>query len=208
MAQTVLITGGSRGIGAACVRTFAENGWNTAFTYSKSREAADRLAGETGALALLADQQDTAAVELAVAEGKARFGTIDAVVCNAGIAEQKLFQNITDADWMRMLDVNLMGTVRTIRAVLPDVYKRQAELGQTSCALTDHGVMYGVIDFYRACKAKGIHPVIGCEVYLAPHSRFDRSYINGEWHTPVSCTHLDVYKRQRMCFAAVWRITD
>ena len=105
MAQTVLITGGSRGIGAACVRTFAENGWNTAFTYSKSREAADRLAEETGALALLADQQDTAAVELAV----------------AGIAEQKLFQNITDADWMRMLDVNLMGTVRTIRAVLPEM---------------------------------------------------------------------------------------
>ena len=121
MAQTVLITGGSRGIGAACVRVFAENGWNTAFTYSKSREAADRLAGETGALALSADQQDTAAVELAVAEGKARFGTIDAVVCNAGIAEQKLFQNITDADWMRMLDVNLMGTVRTIRAVLPEM---------------------------------------------------------------------------------------
>ena len=54
-------------------------------------------------------------------EVKARFGTIDAVVCNAGIAEQKLFQNITDADWMRMLDVNLMGTVRTIRAVLPEM---------------------------------------------------------------------------------------
>ena len=52
---------------------------------------------------------------------EARFGTIDAVVCNAGIAEQKLFQNITDADWMRMLDVNLMGTVRTIRAVLPEM---------------------------------------------------------------------------------------
>ena len=127
MAQTVLITGGSRGIGAACVRTFAENGWNTAFTYSKSREAADRLAGETGALALLADQQDTTAVELAVAEGKARFGTIDAVVCNAGIAEQKLFQNITDADWMRMLDVNLMGTVRTIRAVLPEMLHNTRE---------------------------------------------------------------------------------
>ena len=57
---------------------------------------------------------------------------------------------------------------------------RVAALGQTSCALTDHGVMYGVIDFYRACKAKGIHPVIGCEVYLAPHSRHDRGYINGE----------------------------
>ena len=57
----------------------------------------------------------------AAAEVKARFGTIDAVVCNAGIADQKLFQNITDADWMRMLDVNLMGTVRTIRAVLPEM---------------------------------------------------------------------------------------
>ena len=122
MAQTVLITGGSRGIGAACVRTFAENGWNTAFTYSKSREAADRLADETGALALpcrpAGYRGGRAGRRRKV---KARFGTIDAVVCNAGIAEQKLFQNITDADWMRMLDVNLMGTVRTIRAVLPEM---------------------------------------------------------------------------------------
>ena len=121
MAQTVLITGGSRGIGAACVRAFAADGWHTAFTYRSSREAAEQLAGETGALALAADQQDTVAVELAVAEVKARFGGIDAVVCNAGIAEQKLFQNITDADWMHMLDVNLMGAVRTIRAVLPEL---------------------------------------------------------------------------------------
>lgn len=121
MAQTVLITGGSRGIGAACVRAFAADGWHTAFTYRSSREAAEQLAGETGALALAADQQDTVAVELAVAEVKARFGGIDAVVCNAGIAEQKLFQNITDADWMHMLDVNLMGAVRIIRAVLPEL---------------------------------------------------------------------------------------
>ena len=73
---------------------------------------------------------------------------------------------------------------------------RVAELGQTSCALTDHGVMYGVIDFYRACKAKGIHPVIGCEVYLAPHSRFDRSYINGEWHTHLIllCENMTGYR--------------
>ena len=105
MAQTVLITGGSRGIGAACVRTFAENGWNIAFTYSKSREAADRLADETGALAFRADQQDTAAVELAAAEVKARFGTIDAVVCNAGIAEQKLFQNIRHHLNLKVVDL-------------------------------------------------------------------------------------------------------
>ncbi len=73
---------------------------------------------------------------------------------------------------------------------------RVAELGQTACALTDHGVMYGVIDFYRACKAKGIHPVIGCEVYLAPHSRFDRSYLNGEWHSHLIllCENMTGYR--------------
>jgi len=60
---------------------------------------------------------------------------------------------------------------------------RVAALGQTAVALTDHGVMYGVIDFYRACKKKGIHPVIGCEVYLAPRSRFDRHYNDGESHS-------------------------
>ncbi|MDO5142318.1 MAG: DNA polymerase III subunit alpha [Eubacteriales bacterium] len=73
---------------------------------------------------------------------------------------------------------------------------RVAALGQTACALTDHGVMYGVIDFYRACKAKGIHPVIGCEVYLAPHSRHDRSYINGEWHSHLIllCENMTGYR--------------
>ncbi len=73
---------------------------------------------------------------------------------------------------------------------------RVAVLGQTACALTDHGVMYGVIDFYRACKAKGIHPVIGCEVYLAPHSRFDRSYLNGEWHSHLIllCENMTGYR--------------
>ncbi len=56
--------------------------------------------------------------------------------------------------------------------------------------------MYGVIDFYRACKAKGIHPVIGCEVYLAPHSRFDRSYRNGEWHSHLIllCENMTGYR--------------
>ncbi len=56
------------------------------------------------------------------------------------------------------------------------VAKRAAELGQTALAITDHGVMYGVIDFYRACKAAGIKPIIGCEVYVAPRSMEDKQY--------------------------------
>ena len=51
---------------------------------------------------------------------------------------------------------------------------RVKELGMQSCAITDHGTMYGVVDFYRECKANGIKPVIGCEVYVAPNSRFDK----------------------------------
>ena len=52
--------------------------------------------------------------------------------------------------------------------------QRVKELGQDAVAITDHGVMYGVIDFYKACKAEGIKPIIGCEVYVAPRTRFDK----------------------------------
>ena len=57
---------------------------------------------------------------------------------------------------------------------------RVKELGMDSAAITDHGVMFGVIDFYREAKAAGIHPVLGCEVYVAPNSRFDKEASGGE----------------------------
>ncbi len=57
---------------------------------------------------------------------------------------------------------------------------RVKELGMDSAAITDHGVMYGVIDFYRAARAAGINPILGCEVYVAPGSRFDREAGSGE----------------------------
>ena len=57
---------------------------------------------------------------------------------------------------------------------------RVKELGMTAAAITDHGVMYGVIDFYKAAKAAGINPILGCEVYVAPNSRFDREKVSGE----------------------------
>lgn len=57
---------------------------------------------------------------------------------------------------------------------IKDIPKRAKELGMDSIALTDHGVMYGVIDFYKACKAEGVKPIIGCEVYVAPRTRFDK----------------------------------
>ena len=57
---------------------------------------------------------------------------------------------------------------------IKELVSRAKELGMDSLAITDHGVMYGVIDFYRAAKAAGINPVLGCEIYVAPGSRFDR----------------------------------
>ena len=57
---------------------------------------------------------------------------------------------------------------------ISECVKRVKELGMNACAITDHGVMYGVIDFYKAARAEGINPVIGCEVYVAPGSRFDK----------------------------------
>lgn len=63
---------------------------------------------------------------------------------------------------------------------IKEYVKRVKELGMDSAAITDHGVMYGVIDFYRAAKEAGINPVIGCEVYVAPNSRFDKELTGGE----------------------------
>ena len=57
---------------------------------------------------------------------------------------------------------------------IPELVRRVKELGMGACAITDHGVMYGVIEFYKACKAEGIKPIIGCEVYVAPGSRFEK----------------------------------
>ena len=63
---------------------------------------------------------------------------------------------------------------------ISDYVSRVKELGMDSAAITDHGVMYGVVEFYQACQAQGIRPVIGCEVYVAPGSRFDRETTRGD----------------------------
>lgn len=65
-------------------------------------------------------------------------------------------------------------------AKIKSLVKRAKELGYDSLAITDHGVMYGVIDFYEAAKAEGIKPILGCEIYVSPGSRFDRETNRGE----------------------------
>ena len=63
---------------------------------------------------------------------------------------------------------------------IKEYVKRIKELGMDSGAITDHGVMYGVIDFYKEARANDIKPILGCEVYVAPNSRFDKELTGGE----------------------------
>ncbi len=73
--------------------------------------------------------------------------------------------------------------------------ERVKELGQTSIAITDHGVMYGVVDFYKAAKKAGVHPIIGCEVYVATRTRFDKvNRMDGSYHLVLLCENETGYR--------------
>lgn len=122
---SVFITGGSRGIGAACVRAFCKEGRPTAFTYAARKDKADALATKPAHSRFRRTARTRDAVERAVQAAREACGAIDTLVCNAGIAQQKLFQDISDEEWLHMLNVNLMGAVRAVRAVLPDMLHRQ-----------------------------------------------------------------------------------
>ena len=130
MAGSVLITGGTRGIGRAAVKAFARAGWRVAFTYRENRAAAASLLEEfPHAVALAGDVSHRDEAERCVAEARVCLGPLDALVCNAGIAQQKMFCDLTNDDWDRMLGVNLMGAVHFIRAVLPDlIHKKQGSI--------------------------------------------------------------------------------
>lgn len=129
MGKTVLITGASGGIGSACARAFARDGWQVALHYGKNQTAALTLRQQLRELGcdaecFRADVSDPAQVNDCVQQVLARFLRIDALVCCAGIAQQKLFSDITDRDWRQMVDVNLGGVFAFDRAVLPDMLKR------------------------------------------------------------------------------------
>lgn len=112
----VLITGGSRGIGAACVRAFCKQGDRVAFIYRQAEECAKALSVETGAIAIQADVSNPDQAAEAVARAERELGGLDVLVNNAGIAQIKLFDALTDEDWRRMIDVNLGGAFYITRA--------------------------------------------------------------------------------------------
>ena len=119
--MNVVITGGSRGIGAEAVRRFSALGHRVAFLYEKRHDAARAVAAETGAEAVCCDVADPAAVRAAFAA----LPEPDLLITCAGIAYAGLIQDTTDDQWQRIFDVNVGGLFHAVRAVVPGMVRRQ-----------------------------------------------------------------------------------
>ena len=125
MSKTVLITGASRGIGAATAELFAEEGYNVIINYLNNEEAAVRLAEKTGGTAMKADVSDIGQMSKLVDEVIEKYKKIDVLVNNAGISVHGLFDMVPPEDVKRLFDVNVFGMFNTTRLVLPHMIRRK-----------------------------------------------------------------------------------
>ena len=127
--KNVLITGGSRGIGAALVRAFAGAGYAVAFTYKSSVDAAEKLAAECGALAIRADAELPEEIERSLAEVRDRLGEIDVLINNVGISSFSLLTDVSLEDWNRTMAVNLTSAFLYSKGVIRGmVNKKQGRI--------------------------------------------------------------------------------
>lgn len=120
--MTVVVTGGSRGIGAETVRQFAARGDTVYFLYEKEHEQAKAVAKETGATAICCDVADGQAVKAAFRQ----IPDVDILVCNAGISVTGLIHQMEEAQWDRLFAVNVKGIYHCVNAALPLLLQKQA----------------------------------------------------------------------------------
>jgi len=119
--STVVITGGSRGIGAAAVARFAAKNHRVFFLYEKNHEAARAVAEKTGATAICCDVADAAAVQAAFRQ----IGDTDILICNAGICSYGLMSQTPEAEWDRVFAVNVKGIYNCVNAATPYFLRKQ-----------------------------------------------------------------------------------
>ena len=120
--KTIVITGGSRGIGAAAVELFAARGDRVYFLYEKEHDAAKAVAQATGATAICCDVADGDAVRAAFRQ----IGDVDILVCNAGIVHYGLMSMMEESAWDRIFDVNVKGIYHCVNAAMPHFLKKQS----------------------------------------------------------------------------------
>ena len=122
MRKTALVTGASRGIGEACAKALASDGYRVIINYNQSEQRAFDLARELGGIAVRADVSDAAQVEKMFEAA----GDIDVLVCNAGISLTKLFTDTTTQEWDRIFDVNVTGTASCCRHAAKSMIRKKS----------------------------------------------------------------------------------
>jgi len=165
--KTALITGGSRGIGAAAARALARDGCRVAVNYLKSKEKAEALAAELGGMAVQADVSDPVQVRKMVDTVLEKFCQLDILVCSAGVAWQGLTQDMGDADYRRVMGTDLDGAFYCCQAALLHMIRQKtgkivlisSMWGQVggSCETAYSAAKAGVIGLTRAL-AKEVGP--------------------------------------------------
>lgn len=131
MSKTIIVTGGSRGIGASIVRLLANEGYNVILNYNKSEEIAQKAKEEYtnkgyNVEIFKADVSKREEVKKLINFAIDKFGTIDVIINNAGIDNEKLFQNITDEDWNNVINNNLYSVFCVCQEVIPTMLNKQS----------------------------------------------------------------------------------
>jgi 3-oxoacyl-[acyl-carrier protein] reductase len=124
--KVALVTGGSRGIGAAISRELGRAGARVAVNYRSGREAAEAVASEVGGIAVGANVGDPAQAQALVEQVEAELGDVDGLVNNAGVTRDTLIARMSDEDWDEVIDTNLRGAFNTCRAVSRKMLRRRS----------------------------------------------------------------------------------
>ena len=158
--RSVMITGGSRGIGAAMVRAFSRAGYRVAFTYKSSDEQAAALASECGALAIRADSESPSDIASAVERAASEYGSVDVLINNAAFWSQGLLQDITLDEWNKVLSVSLTGAFLYSKAIIPKMLEKKWGriinissmwgIAGASCEVHYSAAKAGIIGFTKA----------------------------------------------------------
>lgn len=201
--STVLITGASRGIGAATARLFAQKGWDVAINYHKSEAAAQALAAELTALgvracAIRADVSDPAQAASLVEQAADTLGGLDALVCNAGIAlPQQLVTDTTDEQWREVFAANVDGMFYTVRAAVPHFVRQKR--GSIVTVSSVWGVTGGSCEVaYSASKGAVISMTRALAKELGPSGITVNCVAPGVIDTDMNA-HLDADSLEQLC---------
>jgi len=181
MARTALVTGGSRGIGAAISKALKAEGYNVAATYAGNDEKATAFTEETGIKTYKWNVADYAQSKAGIEQVEADLGPVDVVVANAGITRDAPFHKMTPEQWTEVIDTNLTGVFNTVHPVWPGMRERgfgrivvissingqKGQFAQANYAATKAGDLGIVKTLAQEGAAKGITANAVCPGYIA-----------------------------------------